>query len=322
MLRKGTQQLITTGLFIAIGLLLPYFTGHAFGLPGTILLPMHIPVLLCGLLCGPRYGAICGLIVPVLSSAVTGMPAPYPMLPIMAAQLTAVGMVSGLTYYRFKLPIYPAILITMLSGWALYGLCFQALLFAGNGELRALSVAAAIMQGIPGIAVQLILIPAVLTLLKKYENKKEFDSMDDSILSEAQGLIKSGKISCVVIREDKIIHRADGRGVSPLLNLYENEPDKLKNAFVVDKIIGKAAAMLLVLGGASQVYGEVMSVAARTYLTEHDIDVSYGRCIDVVTARDGNGICPIEKSVMDTDNPYEGLARMKDAIKLLMRNAV
>lgn len=317
-----TNQLVTAGLFVALGLILPYATGHAFGVPGTILLPMHIPVLLCGLICGPKYGAASGLVIPVLSSVLTGMPAFYPMLPIMAVQLIVLGLVSGLIYRQMKRPLYLAIIAAMTAGWALYGLTFSVLMLAGGGTLKALSVTAAIAKGVPGLIIQLTLIPILVAALNRFRSgKQQADLPAADPFETAKQLIKSGEASCIVIQEGAIIHTASGRGVSPILKLYRGEPEKLAGAFVVDKIIGKAAAMILLLGKATAIYGEVMSAAAYQYLTERGVDAQYGRCVDVITARDEKGICPIEKSVLEIDDPNEGLVKIQETIAILMQNA-
>jgi niacin transporter len=88
---------------------------------------MHIPVLLCGLICGPLPGAFLGAILPVLNTALTGMPAVYPTLPLMTVELAIYGLVSG--FMQTKTPlgnkkwgIYPSLIIAMLAGRAVYGL--------------------------------------------------------------------------------------------------------------------------------------------------------------------------------------------------------
>ena len=312
--RNEAYRMVTAGLFAAIGLILPYFTSHAFGVPGTILLPMHIPILLCGLLCGPKYGAICGIIVPVLSSVLTGMPSAYPMLPIMAVQLFAMGLVSGLFYRKLKLHLYISLISGMLTGQAVYGIMFYILLFIGSGELRALSVPAAVAAGLPGLLIQLTLIPAIAAVIKKYAGNllegapnPAGTQKPDALTAEALKLIADGSASCVIMKDSAIVRSVDGRGVSPLLNIFADDPGVLKGAFIVDKIIGKAAAMVLVLGGVKRAYGMIMSASGREYLEKHGIAVEYGRCVDVICNRGGNGICPIEKSVMDVDDPREGL---------------
>ena len=334
MFKNNIRFIIIAGLFVAVGLIFPYFTSHAFGVPGTVLLPMHIPVLLCGLLCGPLLGTLCGFITPVLSSILTGMPPIYPMLPIMIVQLCAMGLVSGLMYKKLKLNLYMSIVLSMIAGWSVYGLMFAALLFAGSGELRALSVRAALVAGVPGLIIQLTIIPAVTAALKRYAGKV-FNGTDtpaalskraNAVLEQAVQIIKNStannEVSCVIIRKNKIIHTSYGRGISPLLDISVNEPEKLKNAFVVDKIIGKAAAMILVSGGVKKVYGIVMSAGGHEYLEKHGIAAGYGERVEVIKNRDGSDMCPIEKSVLGFVDSAEGikiisvtLDNLKNAVK-------
>ena len=127
------------------------------------------------------------------------------------------------------------------------------------------------------------------------------------MLENAIKMIEDGIITCAVINKNGIVHTEHGRGVSPLLNIFKTQPDILKNAFVVDKIIGKAAAMILVSGGVSRAYGIVMSEAGREYLEKHGILAGYNECVDIISNRDGTDMCPIEKSVIDTDDYKKGL---------------
>lgn len=167
-LRSSSHQLTAAALMTALGLVLPYATAHMFGVPGTILLPMHLPILLCGLLCGPKYGVLCAIVTPVISSVLTGMPPAYPMLPIMLATLIGFGLVGGLAYHHFRLPIYPALILAMVCGWGLYAVTFHALFLTGGGNLRALTVTAALAAGLPGIVTQLLLVPFLVKRLEKY----------------------------------------------------------------------------------------------------------------------------------------------------------
>ncbi len=361
-LGSSSRQLTAAALMTALGLVLPYATSHMFGVPGTVLLPMHLPILLCGLLCGPKYGVLCAIVTPVVSSVLTGMPPAYPMLPIMLATLIGFGLVGGLTYRHFRLPLYPSLILAMICGWGLYALTFQALFLAGGGNLRALTATGALAAGLPGIVAQLLLVPFLVKRLEKHfgtaivlpaenndkaiqaiqkdkeklslmENNKLAEekrgtAMDEKaktlgvapeLLAEAWNMIKSEGTSCVIIKEGSIIHTADGRGVAPLLAIYEKEREKLAASCVVDRIIGKAAAMILVLGGIQSVYGEVMSKAAREYLEARGIPCQYGLCVDVITGRTGTGICPIESSVLEIDDPAEGLEALTQRLAELRK---
>lgn len=317
---KHTKKIVLTALFVTMGLIIPYITGHAFGIPGTVLLPMHISILLCGLLLGARLGALCGLITPLLSSLLTGMPSMYPMLPIMILQLMTMGLASGAVYHQLRVPLYPALLLTMVAGWTVYGLTFSAMLFVAT-ELRAPSLLTAITTGIPGMFLQLLIIPPILLALKKYRLIQLATAPSISCsdpCSKAKSKIMQGSCSCVVLRDGCILYKGKGQGVSPLLHLYLDQPEQLSGSLIVDKVIGKAAAILLVLGGVSSVHGMTMSIAAKDYLVAHEITVSYDRLIDVIANRSRDGICPMERSVLDVENPIEGLTRIQETVLRLM----
>ena len=321
MQKSATYRMVLAGFLVGLGLLLPFVTAHAFGMPGTVFLPMHIPVFLMGLLCGPLYGATGGILIPVLSCLFTGMPPLFPMLPIMSGELFTYGLTSGLLYRKAKLSIYVSLPIAMVSGRLVYGLIFQGLLLANHGSLKALSVTGALVAGIPGIVIQLILLPAIVYAVNRYL-RGEFRTEPAAFAAEkATRLVETGKRSCAVIKNGKIISTAKGQGIAPLLTFYENEPEILKGAFVIDKVIGKAAAMILILGGTQQVYGALMSSAALEYLTEHGCKADFGKKIDVVANRSGDGICPLESSVMDIEDPQIGYHRLKETISQL-KNAV
>lgn len=320
MQKSASYRVVLSGFLVGLGLLLPFVTAHAFGMPGTVLLPMHIPVFLMGLLCGPMYGALGGIIIPVLSCLFTGMPPLFPMLPIMMGELFTYGLMSGVLYHKIKMPLYPSILVSMLCGRAVYGLIFQVLLLANNGVLKALSVAGAILEGIPGIVIQLILLPAIVLAVKKYSNR-EYGAEPKMLTAEkATQMIKDGQASCVIIQNNKIVRTASGQGISPLISIYENNPDILKGAFIVDKIIGKAAAMMIILGGAERAYGEIMSASAYEYLKDRGCRAECGKQINAVINRSGSGICPLERSVLNIDDPETGYHLLKETISRL-RNA-
>ena len=166
---KKLHKLILTAFFIAIAVLLPSVF-HLFPGSGAIFLPMHIPVFLCGFICNPYYGAVCGIVSPVLSHLLTGMPAAA-ALPGMIFELTAYGALSGLFFRFFKkfrliIRIYASLLPTMLCGRVIYGLLNGFIFLSGKYTL-SIWVAAAFVTALPGIVIQLSLIPSILLLLKK-----------------------------------------------------------------------------------------------------------------------------------------------------------
>ena len=303
-----TQRLTLTGLLLAVGLLLPFATAHGMGLPGTVLLPMHIPVLLCGLLCGPWYGGACGLLLPLLNAFLTGMPAIYPMMPIMAAELLTYGLVCGLVFEytplgRWRFGVSPTMLLAMIGGRAVYGLTFW-LLLALDGGMKAPTVWVAVVTGIPGIAVQLLLVPAIVLAVRRYQRVGGRAAVQSAI-----HLIEQNTAACVVIRGGVIERTEMGRGIGPVLKLHDE--GALKDAFVVDKIVGKAAAMIMTEGGVKACYGLTISRAACDWLTSHGVKTSYRECVDVIINRAGDGMCPMEATVFDIDDAKEGIEALR-----------
>ena len=126
MKQSHTKNLVLTAFCIALCIVLP-MAFHAIG-AGATFLPMHIPVLLCGLLCGWPFGAACGLIGPLLSSLLTGMPPAFPTLPAMMLELCAYGVLTGLFYRKLRGNLYLSLIGAMLGGRAVSGIANAVLL--------------------------------------------------------------------------------------------------------------------------------------------------------------------------------------------------
>lgn len=165
---QNTQKMVTAAACVALGLVFPSLF-HLFGAAaGGVFLPMHIPVLLCGFLCGWRYGLLCGLVVPLLSSAATGMPPLFPTAPAMACELAAYGALSGWLYGGRGYGVYPALAGAMLGGRLVSGAANALLMgIAGRAYGLAAFLSAAFIQAVPGIAIQLVAIPLVVMALEK-----------------------------------------------------------------------------------------------------------------------------------------------------------
>ncbi|MDE5759234.1 MAG: ECF transporter S component [Allobaculum sp.] len=166
---KPVTRMVLAGLFLALGIILPFFTGQ-IPMIGAMLLPMHIPVLLCGFICGWKYGLAVGLIVPLLRSAMFTMPPMFPQAVAMALELGTYGFVSGWLYEHSKWQclkaIYRCLIAAMLAGRLVYGLV-MALLMASVGQPYSFTMfmTSAFASGIPGIIVQLLLIPSIMAVL-------------------------------------------------------------------------------------------------------------------------------------------------------------
>lgn len=160
-------KMVYSGVLIALGILLPQ-AFHVFGQnAGMMFLPIHIPILMAGCLLGPLYGGIVGFIVPILSSVLTGMP-PVPKLYFMLVELTVYGIVTGIMIRKTN--VYISLLVAMMSGRVFYGLSlvvgvnlFQ--IHAPFANWTAFT--GGIVSGIPGIAIQLLILPILYKALKR-----------------------------------------------------------------------------------------------------------------------------------------------------------
>ena len=170
-LHKTTRNLVLAALFLALGLVLPLLTGQ---IPqfGQMMLPMHLPVLLCGLICGWQYGLPVGLILPPLRYAIFGMPPIFPTGAAMAFELAAYGFLAGWVSARLGHGsigrIYAALLAAMVGGRVVWGVV-SAILYgvAGNPFTWKLFFSGAVLTAIPGIVLQLVLIPALVLALTR-----------------------------------------------------------------------------------------------------------------------------------------------------------
>lgn len=164
------KTLLTAAMFLAIGLLLPFLTMQ-MQKTGNMLLPMHIPVMLCGLICGWQYGLAVGFILPLLRSFLFGMPVLYPSAVSMAFELATYGFVSGFLYsrskYRCLKALYRCMITAMISGRIVWGVTQAILLGFGGGFTFSAFIAGAFLNSIPGIILQLILIPIIMVSLKR-----------------------------------------------------------------------------------------------------------------------------------------------------------
>jgi thiamine transporter ThiT len=167
-------KLTLSAFFLALCYTLPFLTGQIQQL-GAMLTPMHFPVLLCGFLCGWPYGLAVGLIAPLFRSLTLGMPPLFPNALAMAAELAAYGAVAGLAYAslpRKKGFIYPALLIAMLAGRAVYGLVMLVILGLNASPYGwEAFLSAAFLSSVPGVLLQLLLIPPLVLTLERIQTK-------------------------------------------------------------------------------------------------------------------------------------------------------
>ena len=149
--------------------------------------------------------------------------------------------------------------------------------------------------------------------VRLYQQKKELD--------RAKMLIRTGKAECVLVKNGKITHIERGRGVSPLLRLYDRNPDAMRGGIIVDKVIGRAAAAIAISGGAAFVHGELMSEDAQRYLKEYNIAASHVLMVHRILNRKRDGLCPLEQSVSGISNPQQAMSAMRKRIAQMMKKA-
>lgn len=170
---KGTKKLVTSSFLLALALVLPFLTGQIPEI-GNMLLPMHLPVLLAGFIVGGPSAMAIGAIAPLLRSMLWGMPQLFPKAVSMAFELATYGAVSGAVYFsgkKSRKAVFAALISAMIAGrivWGIVSLILYGMI--GNSFTIALFATEAFINAIPGIVLQLILIPIIVSALKKNKN--------------------------------------------------------------------------------------------------------------------------------------------------------
>jgi len=165
---NSIRRMTMAAVCVAMCVVLP-IAFHSIPDAGSVFLPMHIPVLICGMICGWPYGFICGLMGPLVSSALTGMP-PIAVLPAMMVECGTYGLVSGLMLKyihtgRTYTDLYVSLVTAMIAGRVVSGIA-KALIFTPGLAMSAW-VTASFVTALPGIAIQLVFLPSVVFTLMK-----------------------------------------------------------------------------------------------------------------------------------------------------------
>lgn len=175
------NNICLSGLFIALGIVFPFLTGQIPEI-GNMLSPMHIPVLICGIVCGFKYGLFVGFITPILRSLIFHMPPMYPTAISMAFELATYGFISGLLFKIFnkqvfekKYLLYVVLIISMLCGRIIWGITRFSLALLDNSLVFTFKMflAGAFIQAWPGIILHLVLVPLIIFTLMKTNLLKE-----------------------------------------------------------------------------------------------------------------------------------------------------
>ena len=171
MQNNPVRSLVLSALFLALCLVLPFLTGQIPQV-GSALSPMHIPVFLCGFVCGWPYGLAVGFVAPLLRYLLFGMPPIFPTGVAMAFELAAYGLTSAILYRSLPgnryVRTYWALILSMIVGRAVWGLARLVIAGLSAGAFTwAAFISGAITGAIPGIICHLILIPLVVLALER-----------------------------------------------------------------------------------------------------------------------------------------------------------
>ena len=168
--QKNLINLALSAMFLALAFVMPFLTGQIQQI-GNMLCPMHFSVILCGFVCGGPWGILVGFVAPFLRSFILGMPPMYPVAFAMAFELAAYGLMCGILYRVFtkkKGYIYLSLIISMIIGrlvWGAVQFCCMGLDSSKFGF--AAFWAGAVANALPGIILQIVIVPVVVMLLEK-----------------------------------------------------------------------------------------------------------------------------------------------------------
>lgn len=171
--REHIKKLTLSGIFLALALTLPFLTGQLESF-GNMLCPMHLPVLLCGMICGPVFGATVGATAPILRFLIFGLPPLFPIGLPMAFELLTYGLVSGILVKKLgggMKQLYVSLICAMLCGRVIWGIARFSLSMIQNSAFGlAAFISGAFTEAIPGIIIQLIIIPILVRTVKRMNN--------------------------------------------------------------------------------------------------------------------------------------------------------
>lgn len=166
--KNYVKRLVIAGLLLAIGVIIPYIF-HTTGIPGTVFLPMHIPVLLGGFLLPPHLAMLLGMLTPLLNSFISGMPVLFPMAIIMVFELGFYGLIASLLYRKLKAPAFITLILSMIAGRMMAGVTVFVLAAFFALKLDPMTfIIGATTTGLPGIIIQLFLVPILIHAITKY----------------------------------------------------------------------------------------------------------------------------------------------------------
>lgn len=173
--QKSLNNLALSAMFLALAIILPFVTGQIPEI-GNMLCPMHVPVILCGFICGSPWGLVVGALAPLLRSLTLGTPPLFPTALAMAFELAAYGLISGILYRVFpkkKVYIYCSLIIAMAGGRLIWGAVQFACMGLDASKFGFSAFwAGAVVNALPGIVLQIVLIPVIVMIIEKFKPNK------------------------------------------------------------------------------------------------------------------------------------------------------
>lgn len=134
------------------------------------------------------------------------------------------------------------------------------------------------------------------------------------LIEKAKNLLESNSYTCVVVKEDTFVF-SNLTGIMPLMKWIEEDLETLKNCFVADRVIGKAAALLMIFSNVKEVYAETISEHALECFKNYHIPISYTKKVPYILNRTKSGMCPMEQACLETNNPKEAYEILKNKLK-------
>ena len=163
--KTNISKMTLSAMFLAVAYILPFFTGQIPQI-GNMLCPMHIPVFLCGFVCGGSWGLLVGFLTPLLRSVTMGVPVMFPIALCMAFELAVYGLTTGSLYRKLpkkKICIYAALMVSMIVGRLAWGIMMFLCMGMNEGNFgMSAFLAGAVTNAVPGIILQLIIVPIIV----------------------------------------------------------------------------------------------------------------------------------------------------------------
>ncbi len=302
------KKITYTSAIIAIGILLP-FIFHAY-IPslqlGPKLLPIHYASFFAGGLFGPIIGLCVGIITPLISFCLTGMPA-FPLLLYITIEIMVYGVTFGYLYFDKKINIYFSLIISMFIGRVanISSVYLIGSLMLGKGFVL-LQLLENLSVSILGAILQIMVIPLII---KRLNSKFLFNTNTINYFD----LLNPDK-TCVLLNKDKIIYESKENSVKPFVKYIYYNGFPSKETILIDKIIGVAIANIAIYCNLKTVYAKIISKPALTLLENNNVTVFFGEVVENILKRDKLDLCPMEKKILTAKSPREAYDFLKQIV--------